>query len=46
MVGGVGDGQKALPTQPVHEQIVEHPALLIAEQGVLGAALGEPTDVA
>ena len=38
MVGGVGDRQVALDTQPVGEEVVEHPAVLAAENAVLRPA--------
>ena len=41
MVGGVGDGQIAIRPEPVGEEVVEHAAVLVAEQRVLRAALGE-----
>ena len=41
VVGGVGDGQIAIRPEPVGEEVVEHAAVLVAEQRVLRAALRE-----
>ena len=38
MVARVGDGQEAI-AQAVGEEVVEHPAVVLAEHGVLGAAV-------
>ena len=45
VVARVRDGQEAVRREPVGEEVVEHAALLVAEHGVLGAALGELRDV-
>ena len=41
VVRGVGDGEVALVVEPVGEQVVQHAAVLAAEDRVLGAADGE-----
>ncbi len=46
VIGGVGDRQEAALPEPVGDEVVEHAALLVAEQRVLGAARREPADVA
>ena len=45
VVGGVRDGQEAVRRQPVGEEVVEHAAVLVAQHGVLRAAVGDPRDV-
>ena len=45
VVGGVGDRQVAVVGEPVGEQVVEHPAVVAAENRVLGAADGDLGDV-
>jgi hypothetical protein len=45
MVGRVGDREKAVQIQPVGEQVVEHTAVLAAEDAVLRAAYRHLRDV-
>ena len=45
VVGGVGDGEEVAVGEAVGEQVVEHAAVLAAQQRVLGAALGDPAHV-
>ncbi len=45
VVGGVGDGQELALGQAVGEEVVEHAAVVAAEDAVLGAAFGDPADV-
>ena len=41
MVGGVRDGEEAAVVEAVGEEVVEHAAVGLAEDAVLGAALGD-----
>ena len=45
VVGGVCDGQEVAVGEPVGEQVVEHTAVLAAQDAVLSAALGQAADV-
>ena len=45
MVGRVGDRQVVAVGQPVADQVIEHAAVLAAQQAVLRAALGQPAHV-
>ena len=45
MVGRVRDGEEAVGAEPVGEEVVQHAAVLVAEHGVLRAALGDPRHV-
>ena len=45
VVGGVGDRQVAVVGEPVGEQVVEDPAVLPAQDRVLGAALRDAANV-
>jgi hypothetical protein len=45
VVARVRDGQEAVGPEPVREQVVEHAAPLVAQNRVLGAALGDVRDV-
>ena len=45
VVRRVRHGEEAVRAEPVGEQVVEHPAVLAAQDGVLGAALARAGDV-